>query len=451
MMARQLNKILESIDFLQRVGTTDSILRNISFDSRTVGHDDLFVAVKGVKMDGHDFIPEVINKGVAAVICERIPDNMPENIVFIKVRNSAVALGQAASAWYDHPSTKLKVWMGLTDGRKNEAKAIYAVYHQLDYDVVAITDYMKINRFEKDKEGYISAYEHGYGLWKTHQVCLGTNHITWLDYPFYQTLSHKQHILNTLKRHCEVLAIVHPKVRNGYDLNDMKFLSNYDLLEALSHYAISLNYWDLALSSGHPVYIISNDDSHDVLDPTKVGRYCTFFNSKSLQEDDVLSALKSGRAFGAYVNMLEGADFYQKAEDHRNIPILQSVEVENDTLTVIVSEPAAAITFIGQNGIIRKIVSNSPTASYHISDNDQYIRTEILFNNNTHFYLNPVIRHNGEGPYKPQAPNVNYTKTWLLRVFAFFIMLFFIRLIIKFRKRNSTKRKKTFRQSFYNR
>ena len=44
-----------------------------------------------------------------------------------------------------------KVWMGLTDGRKNEAKAIYAVYHQLDYDVVAITDYMKINRFEKDK------------------------------------------------------------------------------------------------------------------------------------------------------------------------------------------------------------------------------------------------------------------------------------------------------------
>jgi hypothetical protein len=344
-----------------------------------------------------------------------------------------------------------KVWMGLTDGRKNEAKAIYAVYHQLDYDVVAITDYMKINRFEKDKEGYISAYEHGYGLWKTHQVCLGTNHITWLDYPFYQNLSHKQHILNTLKRHCEVLAIVHPKVRNGYDLNDMKFLSNYDLLEALSHYAISLNYWDLALSSGHPVYIISNDDSHDVLDPTKVGRYCTFFNSKSLQEDDVLSALKSGRAFGAYVNMLEGADFYQKAEDHRNIPILQSVEVENDTLTVIVSEPAAAITFIGQNGIIRKIVSNSPTASYHISDNDQYIRTEILFNNNTHFYLNPVIRHNGEGPYKPQAPNVNYTKTWLLRVFAFFIMLFFIRLIIKFRKRNSTKRKKTFRQSFYNR
>ncbi len=92
----------------------------------------------------------------------------------------------------------------------------------------------------------------------------------------------------------------------------------------------------------------------------------------------MLSALKSGRAFGAYVNMLEGADFYQKAEDHRNIPILQSVEVENDTLTVIVSEPAAAITFIGQNGIIRKIVSNSPTASYHISDNDQYIRTEIL-------------------------------------------------------------------------
>lgn len=127
MMARQLNKILESIDFLQRVGTTDSILRNISFDSRTVGHDDLFVAVKGVKMDGHDFIPEVINKGVAAVICERIPDNMPENIVFIKVRNSAVALGQAASAWYDHPSTKLKV-IGIT-GTNGKTSTVFLLYH----------------------------------------------------------------------------------------------------------------------------------------------------------------------------------------------------------------------------------------------------------------------------------------------------------------------------------
>lgn len=126
-MARQLNKILESIDFLQRVGTTDSILRNISFDSRTVGHDDLFVAVKGVKMDGHDFIPEVINKGVAAVICERIPDNMPENIVFIKVRNSAVALGQAASAWYDHPSTKLKV-IGIT-GTNGKTSTVFLLYH----------------------------------------------------------------------------------------------------------------------------------------------------------------------------------------------------------------------------------------------------------------------------------------------------------------------------------
>jgi len=127
MMVRQLNKILESIDFLQRVGTTDSILRNISFDSRTVGHDDLFVAVKGVKMDGHDFIPEVINKGVAAVICERIPDNMPENIVFIKVRNSAVALGQAASAWYDHPSTRLKV-IGIT-GTNGKTSTVFLLYH----------------------------------------------------------------------------------------------------------------------------------------------------------------------------------------------------------------------------------------------------------------------------------------------------------------------------------
>ena len=342
-----------------------------------------------------------------------------------------------------------RVWMGLTDGRKNEPKAIWAIYHQLGYDIVAITDYMKINTYGINEDGYISAYEHGYGFRKTHQVCLGTNKVTWLDYPFYQTLSHKQHILNILRPHNEVVSIVHPKVRRGYEPEDMRLLCNYDLLEAVSHYVVSLNYWDAALTAGHPVYIISNDDSHDVLDPTKVGRYCTFINSKTLEEKEVLAALKAGKAYGAFINMLEGADFYQKAEDHRNVPVLKSVEVLGDVLTVEVSENAAAIKFIGQNGMIRKVASNTSIASYQLLENEPYIRTEVLFGDNTQFYLNPVIRHSGNGPEKPAPPTVNLIKTWLLRGFALLIILSIVWLLLKLRKFKPATKQNSFRQSFY--
>lgn len=342
-----------------------------------------------------------------------------------------------------------RVWLGLTDGRKNEPKAIFAVYRQLGYDIITITDYMKINPYGVNEVGYVSAYEHGYGLRKTHQVCLGTNKVTWLDYPFYQNLSHKQHILNTLRPHNEVVCIVHPKVRRGYEPEDMRLLCNYDLLEAVSHYVVSLNYWDAALTSGHPVYIISNDDSHDVLDPTKVGRYCTYINTGSLEENEILAALKAGKAYGAFVNMLEGADFYQKAEDHRKVPVLKSVEVVGSNLTVEVSEIASAIKFVGQNGMIRKVASNTTTASYELLGNDPYIRTEILFPNNTQFYLNPVIRHDGNGPEKPVPPKINWVKTWLLRGIALLITLLIAWLILKLRKIKPSKAPKTFRQSFY--
>jgi hypothetical protein len=358
--------------------------------------------------------------------------------------------GMDSTAWKKgNFQVQSRVWFGLTDGSKNESKAIYAIYQQLGYDIITITDYMKINRYGSDIEGYVPAYEHGYGFRKTHQVCLGARKVTWLDYPFYQNINHKQHIINVLRPHSQVISIVHPRVRKGYVPEEMQLLTNYDLLEAVSHYVESLDYWDAALSTGHPVYIISNDDSHDVLNPTKVGRYCTFINTKSLETGDILDALKSGNAFGAKINMLEGADFYQKAEDHRKIPVLKSVEVKGDTLFVEVSENARAITFIGHNGIIKKVSSNTGKAFYRLMPIDSYIRTEILFNNNTKFFLNPVIRCSGDAPEKPAPPPVNFVKTWLQRFIAAIIAGMIAFLSVKLKKPREKKGHLRRRQYFY--
>ncbi|MBE0638526.1 MAG: hypothetical protein IH598_08400 [Bacteroidales bacterium] len=342
-----------------------------------------------------------------------------------------------------------RVWFGITDGSNNTPTAVYAIYEQLGYDIITITDYMKINRFGVEKEGYVAAYEHGYGIRKTHQVCLGAGRVTWLDYPFYQNLNHKQHIINILQRHNEVVCVVHPRVRHGYVPAEMEVLANYDLLEAVSHYVVSLDYWDSALSSGHAVYIVSNDDSHDVLNPTKVGRYCTFINTESLEQEDILAALKAGKAFGAKINMLEGADFFQKAEDHRKIPVLKSVVVKNDTLFVELSKQARIVTFIGHKGMIKKSSSNTEKAFYPISPDDPYIRTEIIFDDNTQFFLNPVIRYDERLPERTPSPEINWIKTWLQRIIALMIAGTIMLLLVKFRKPGEKKGHLRPRQYFY--
>ncbi len=339
-------------------------------------------------------------------------------------------------------------WFGITDGRKNTSKGIHAIYQQLGYDIAVITDYQKINTYGKDSENYIPGYEHGYGVRKIHQICLGSQKVTWLDYPVYQNINHKQHILNRLSKHNEIVFIAHPTVRDGYLLENMKQLTNYDLIEAVSHYANSLTHWDGALSSGQPVFVIGNDDTHDIFNATKVGRFCTFVNTYNLKADDVLAALKSGNAFGARINMLEGTDFIKRAEDHRKIPTLNSVVVRGDTLFVEVSKKAGAFTFIGQNGIIKKSSTNTDKAFYAISENDSYIRTEIIFPDNTQFFLNPVFRYRGEKPGKPALPEINFIKTWTQRIVAGIIAIIVVLFVMKLRK-PSKKKGHIIRRQYY--
>jgi len=340
-----------------------------------------------------------------------------------------------------------RAWWGITNGRHNTNQAIHTIYSQLGYDIIVTSDYMKINAYGDESITYIPTYEHGYGIQKVHQVCLGAERICWIDYPFYQNKSHKQHMLNILSDQNKMVTIAHPKIRNGYTLEDMHYLTNYDLIEVLNQIRFSLEHWDAALSSGHPAFILANDDAHDVFNPNEVGRVCTFINTHSVDADDVLNALKAGRAYGADIAMPQGSDFVQKAEDHKNIPFVQSVHVRNDSLFVRVSEPAATFTFIGQNGVVKKTISDTSLACYRIMPIDSYIRTEITFPNSTKFYLNPVIRHQGDGINHQASPGIDNVKTWILRGVALVISILILWIVVKvYRNR---KRKKRISKRYY--
>ncbi|MDP4289795.1 MAG: PHP-associated domain-containing protein [Bacteroidota bacterium] len=333
---------------------------------------------------------------------------------------------------------------GLTDGRLNTSQAIYKTYRRLGYDVFSISDYMRVNKYGEGLQTYVPAYEHGYGIWKNHQLCIGSKGVSYLDYPFGQTLNDKQHIIDVLKKKNEIVTIAHPQFRKGYSPNDFRYLRNYDLLEALNHYRFSLPQWDAALSSGYPAYIIASDDAHDVNKPGEVGRCVTFINSPSDKPEDIISNLKAGNAYGVSVGRYEKETIDSIAATAFNIPKVNTVTVRNDSLFVAVSTKADAFRFISQDGNLKSLVRNNTKAVYPISKTDPYIRTEILFagthlSDSITIYLNPVYRYSGDKPVKPAAPEINTVATLLYRLLAFCTLIFI--LINIFVLKNRSRRK----------
>lgn len=129
-----LSDILKSIKTVGVNGNTELPITAIVFDSRKVNPGCLFIAVRGTQVDGHDFIHIAIEKGAKAIVCEEIPEDQPDEIVFVQVQNTSDALGRLASAFYDYPSSKLKlVGVTGTNGKTTTVTLLYHLIKKLGY------------------------------------------------------------------------------------------------------------------------------------------------------------------------------------------------------------------------------------------------------------------------------------------------------------------------------
>ncbi|MDO4971541.1 MAG: UDP-N-acetylmuramoyl-L-alanyl-D-glutamate--2,6-diaminopimelate ligase [Bacteroidales bacterium] len=133
-MNKQLKQLLSDITVLQVVGNSEVEITSVTNDSREAKPGALFIAVKGVAVDAHKFIPQVVAAGAAAVVCEDLPETLDDAVTYIKVENSTIALALLASAWYDHPSTKLRlVGVTGTNGKTTTATLLYELTQSMGY------------------------------------------------------------------------------------------------------------------------------------------------------------------------------------------------------------------------------------------------------------------------------------------------------------------------------
>lgn len=131
---RYLSDILNGIPASELQGSPDVEIVSIASDSRKVVPGSLFIAVRGTLVDGHNFIETAIKSGAVAIICEELPVHVTGEVSFVMVADSAVALGLAASNFYDRPSSKLKlVGVTGTNGKTTVATLLYQLFRDLGY------------------------------------------------------------------------------------------------------------------------------------------------------------------------------------------------------------------------------------------------------------------------------------------------------------------------------
>ena len=147
---KQLTNILNNASITEIIGNKDIVIDNITFDSRNVEANFMFIAVRGTKSDGHNYIEQTIEKGAVCIVCEVLPAIINKSVTYVLVKDSSFSLGIIASNYYDNPSEQLSL-VGITgtNGKTTTVTLLYNLFKELGYGVGLLSTISnKINEIE---------------------------------------------------------------------------------------------------------------------------------------------------------------------------------------------------------------------------------------------------------------------------------------------------------------
>ena len=145
----KLKDILKGIE-AQVNGNADIEVADLQFDSRKVNRGTLFVAQRGTKVDGHEYIGGAVENGAAAIVCEELPKTMDKGVAYVRVDDSSRALGLMAANYYGHPSTKLNL-IGITgtNGKTTTVTLLHRMFRMLGHHVGLISTI--VNKIDEEE------------------------------------------------------------------------------------------------------------------------------------------------------------------------------------------------------------------------------------------------------------------------------------------------------------
>ncbi len=130
----KLQDLLKNVDVLEIKGNDNIEVSDIQTDSRKSDENSLFIAIKGVQVDGHQYASSAIKQGAIVIVHDEDIDTSKKGVTYVKVAHSAEAAGIIATTWYGNPSEKLKlVGVTGTNGKTTTATLLYDVFRKLGY------------------------------------------------------------------------------------------------------------------------------------------------------------------------------------------------------------------------------------------------------------------------------------------------------------------------------
>ena len=101
-------------------------IMDVTIDSRKVEKDSLFIAQKGMTVDGHSYIEKAIERGASCVVCQDWPARFFDQVVYVRVENSKEAITEICQAFFESPSTAMDL-IGITgtNGKTTTATLLF--------------------------------------------------------------------------------------------------------------------------------------------------------------------------------------------------------------------------------------------------------------------------------------------------------------------------------------
>ena len=131
---KKLKEILNKVEVVNIKGSLNLHVLKVCFNSKDAVKDSVFIAIKGLNLDGNKFIDSAINKGSKVIITEDMPSNFKKQITYVQVKDARKSLSVISSNFYDNPSSKIKL-IGVTgtNGKTTVVSLLFQLFQLMGY------------------------------------------------------------------------------------------------------------------------------------------------------------------------------------------------------------------------------------------------------------------------------------------------------------------------------